>query len=453
MTAVTTLSSRTTSRTMEEEDICDNAEEDDEDGDQKMETEDADEDAPGEVYIPGRGEEPEGELEYDSSAYELFHTLNLDWPALSFDFLPDPLGHQRTKFPMTMYAAMGSQADTAGKNKLTLLKASSLHRTKNDGRSDDDDSDSDDDLADDPVLEHRSVKHHGGVNRVRCMPQEPGVVATWSDTGSVHVWDLKKHYKALDRPPAEAVKSDAPPAYTFEGHASEGFALDWSPLVAGRLASGDCRKRIHVWEKAAGSDWVVDKVPFSGHTDSVEDIQWSPTEATVFASCSVDQTVRVWDTRNAKRTSALSVKAHATDVNVISWNKLVPYLMVSGADDGTFRIWDLRKFSDDAPAAHYKWHSSAVTSVQWHPTDESVLAVAAADHQITIWDLSLERDADAEAEAQVPKEHIVDTPPQLLFIHQGMQDPKELHWHRQCPGVLGSTGSSGFQLFKTINSG
>ncbi len=31
-------------------------------------------------------------------------------------------------------------------------------------------------------------------------------------------------------------------------HAMEGYSMDWSPMKAGRLASGDCSKKIHVWE-------------------------------------------------------------------------------------------------------------------------------------------------------------------------------------------------------------
>jgi hypothetical protein len=34
------------------------------------------------------------------------------------------------------------------------------------------------------------------------------------------------------------------------------------------------------------------------------------------------------------------------------------------------------------PASHFKWHKDAVTSIEWHPKDPSMLAVAGADNQV-----------------------------------------------------------------------
>lgn len=134
----------------------------------------------------------------------------------------------------------------------------------------------------------------------------------------------------------------------------EGFALGWSPVKTGRLASGDCKKHIHVWEPSDGGGWAVGGA-YSGHDESVEDLAWSPTEETVFASCSVDRSVRIWDTRERGR-SMLRVEGHEADVNVISWSGLVSYMLASGGDDGSLRIWDLRAFKDGGFVSHFAYH-------------------------------------------------------------------------------------------------
>ena len=79
-------------------------EDDDEDGEgkgaasgmQAMDLEDKDEDDVVKPFIPGRDHLAEGEeLEHDSTAYELLHNLEVEWPCLSFDVLHDGLGQQR----------------------------------------------------------------------------------------------------------------------------------------------------------------------------------------------------------------------------------------------------------------------------------------------------------------------------------------------------------------------
>ena len=133
------------------------------------------------------------------------------------------------------------------------------------------------------------------------------------------------------------------------------------------------------------------------------------------------------------------------------------YLLASGSEAGDFSIWDLRTWASSSdstpvPAASFKWHNKAVTSLDWHPKESSVLAVSGADDQVTIWDLALERDAEEESTLTGLQGELAQVPPQLLFVHQGQNSVKEIKWHSQIPGVLISTAYDGFNLIKTINS-
>lgn len=144
-----------------------------------------------------------------------------------------------------------------------------------------------------------------------------------------------------------------------------------------------------------------------------------------------------------------TISLHAVDVNVVSWNKKETRFLVSGGDDGVIRVWDLRQFSNNGatPVATFKQHTAPVTTVEQHPEEGTVFASGGADNQITQWDLSVEADdSDENKDKDLEK-----LPPQLLFIHQGQTDIKELHWHPQCPGTIISTAHSGLNIFRTIS--
>ncbi|KAJ7979358.1 putative WD-repeat protein [Quillaja saponaria] len=431
---------------------------------------------PTKVWQPGVDKLEEGEeLQCDPSAYNSLHAFHIGWPCLSFDIVRDALGLVRTEFPHTVYFMAGTQAEKASWNSVGIFKVSNISGKRrelvpkpdvDDAEMDSENSDSDDDSEDEgldgsgaPNLQLRKVAHEGSVNRIRAMTQNPHICAAWSDTGLVQIWDFSSHLNALAESETESSQGassvfNQAPLVMFR-HKDEGYALDWSPLTPGRLVSGDCKNCVYLWEPSSGSTWNIDNTPFVGHKASVEDLQWSPTEPHVFASCSVDGTIAIWDTRLGK-SPATSFKAHNADVNVMSWNRLASCMLASGSDDGTFSIRDLRLLKDgDSVVAHFEYHKHPITSIEWSPHEASTLAVSSADNQLTIWDLSLEKDEEEEAEFKAQTKEQVnapqDLPPQLLFVHQGQKDLKELHWHGQIPGMIVSTAADGFNILMPSN--
>jgi len=413
------------------------------------------------VYLPGKALAKPDDLECDFSAYVMYHQAKTVAPCLSFDIIQDDLGNDRSEYPHTLYAVSGTQSLSSHTNNVIVMKMSNLHKLKEKLRPESDDEDPDDSESEEeeidtekPNLIAALLKHQGCINRIRVntIDGHP-FAATWSEIGKVHIWNLvnplqatENHFK-LER--FEKVSDNIEPVFTFAGHLSEGYAMDWSPVMKGYLATGDCTKGIHVWKPLEGSSWIVDQRPYSGHTKSVEDIQWSPNEENVFASCSVDQSIRIWDIRVAPNKACMVTvdEAHTSDVNVISWNRHEPFI-VSGGDDGVLKVWDLRSIKSGDPVALFKHHTAPITSVEWHPTDSTVFAASGSDDQLSIWDLSIEKDDDVGV---VANQEVENLPPQLLFIHQGQSDIKELHWHPQIPGVIISTAQSGFNVFKTIS--
>ena len=102
------------------------------------------------------------------------------------------------------------------------------------------------------------------------------------------------------------------------------------------------------------------------------------------------------------------------------------------------------------PVVSFRYHTAPITSLEWNPNDSSVLAVSAADDRLTIWDFAVEPDEIVMTSKSAGDQD--DVPSQLLFVHQGQKEIKELHWHTQLPGVIISTANDAFNIFRTISA-
>ena len=425
---------------------------------------DVDNSGPG-TFIVGRTKlDPGQTLSPDPTTYRMLHSLSTPWPCLSFDIVRDSLGDNRCVYPATMYTVAGTQADNSkpNDNSLMVMKWSGLSKMDGeDGGESSDDDDGDEDA--DPILESKSIPLNSTTNRIRAhqAPSQDAsrppttLTASMTESTNVFIHDITPHLASFDTPGTLITPQQNKPLCTVRAHKAEGYAVDWSPLhKAGRLATGDNDGLIYMTTRTDGGGFVTDTRPFHGHTSSVEDIQWSPVEETVFASASSDGTVRIWDTRSKKRTPAVTMQVSSTDVNVISWSRQTTHLLASGADDGVWAVWDLRQWKPSGggsasgkptSVASFNYHKEQITSIEWHPTDDSIVAVAAGDNTITLWDLAVELDDEESKDTA----GVQDVPPQLLFVHY-QKLAKELHWHPQIPGALVATGEE-FSVFRTIS--
>lgn len=146
----------------------------------------------------------------------------------------------------------------------------------------------------------------------------------------------------------------------------------------------------------------------------------------------------------------MSWRAHDCDVNVIAWNSFSKFLLASGDDKGEFRVWDLRMLNPGTyeqknfdSITRIRWHTQAITSLQFQPHEDSVLAVASADNKLTLWDFSVEVD---ESATQNPE--FEDIPPQLMFLHQGQINMKELRFHPYYREMIVTTAEDSYNIFR-----
>uniref|UniRef100_A0A914GTN2 Glutamate-rich WD repeat-containing protein 1 n=1 Tax=Globodera rostochiensis TaxID=31243 RepID=A0A914GTN2_GLORO len=417
------------------------------------------------VYVPGisRTLKTDEELVYDAKAYLLFHAFETDYPCLSFDVLSDSLGDNRSNFPMTAWLAAGTQAEHAKDNELLVEAKRGGHKEEAEESSSSEEDDAEEGGGKAARMHAALIPHYGGINRIKCQTLgSSNVCAVWNDQQKVQLWNMNSSIECVngigEETPSKLHKIEKDIVkesllFSFPGHSAEGFALAWSPTRSGTLASGDLHSKIFLWRMSEGGQWLIDQRPLTEHQSSVEDLAWSPTEEALLMSCSADHTIRLWDVRASHKESCVcTVKdAHDGDVNVISWNNGEP-LIVSGGDDTVLRVWSLKTIQYNQSVAQFRHHQKPISSVEWSPHDATVFMASGEDDQTTLWDLALEEDelsGDVEeggGEKQLPK-----VPSQLLFIHMGQKEVKEVHWHKQCPGLAFTTALDGFHVFKTIN--
>ncbi|KAI3636772.1 hypothetical protein MIR68_005039 [Amoeboaphelidium protococcarum] len=365
--------------------------------------------------------------------YDLVVTHALEWPSLTFQWLPD-VESKPDKDYSVHRMILGTHTADGEQNYLQI--ANCLLPNENseiDARKFDQESGEIGGYgagAECKIQITQRIPHDGEINRARYMPQNSCLIATRSVGGDVLVFDYTKHPL---QPSAGNVAAN--PDIILKGHTKEGYGVSWNHINKGHIISCSEDQTVCYWDITGYSKESKVLQPlrtFKAHTDVIEDVAWHYEHDSIFASVGDDGKLMIWDTRNKNSSSSpsQSVVAHQMEVNSVEFNPFTEFILATGSQDKTCKIWDLRNL---AKCLHtLESHQKDVLQLQWSPHDQTVLASSSADRRIHVWDLSRIGQELSEEDAQ-------DGPPELMFIHGGHTSKvSDFGWNLNDPWVFGS---------------
>lgn len=254
--------------------------------------------------------------------------------------------------------------------------------------------------------------------RLRQSPVDPDLFACLAaDGGDVLVY----HRSAPNKPPTR-----------LSAHTAAGFGLAWSPRDVA-LVSGAEDGRVVLWVPSAPGGPLEKRAELDTNS-SVNEVSWDHENDIVVAL--ENGHVLVLDTQ-LKVVQDLACQSEA--VNSASLSPFAPHLLVTGGADGRWRLFDRRRDpatdpSDPASGALHEngAHEGAINAVRWSPHVDGVLATAAMDGVVYLWDIR-------KIGQDQPHEDVLDGAAELLFKHNGHlrgDQVQEIDWHPKIPLLL-----------------
>lgn len=400
------------------------------------------------------------EGDYDAEWYDVFETLSTEWPLLAIDSVVDRLGASRVAPPHTLTLVGATQEEDAGRSHLQLISLRGVDGPYRRGTSK-------------PVVVIKD-RQCAPVTRLRTTPMwdvgdgsVAALVAAHTEGEGVKLFSVGRAaegaspWKALGTLPCAesyALAWGGSDASRPEHHVLA-YGAGGAVLVADIEHAFNAQKHTLTVSSRAHKAW---KGWNHGTTrGTVEDIAFShegagrgayTTSWTSFASCGTDGCVGLWDTRQGESYGLVGAfrTPHRGDINVLDW---ADGHIVTGGEDGALMLWDTRNISASLPASGrprqlkpkltWRFHKGPITSVAFSPHEECVFYACSDDGTLSVWNY------DCEAVGSNPS----DVPPELVFLHQGLEEPRELRPHPQIPGLLIVTGLNGLDIFKPRNVG
>lgn len=248
----------------------------------------------------------------------------------------------------------------------------------------------------------QTINHAGDVNKLRYMPQNPDIIASANNVGSLLVYNRTKHLNIKTLTGESEINE---PQLRLEdqnldvSEVADIFAFDWNRHKEGIIVSGSMSGSINIYDIQSGfkssNTNVVNHYWTYQCPSGVNDLEWVPGHDSVVVSAEDDGSICVYDVRVSSQ-KTLGYKSQYA-VNSVSVNPGNTFCVASGHSNGGLGIYDLRNLDgsvfDSVP------HLDSITQVKWHPTFYGVVGTSSADRLVKLHDMSSDN--------------------KLLFDHQG----------------------------------
>lgn len=247
---------------------------------------------------------------------------------------------------------------------------------------------------------------------------------------------LSMHQSGLVR--VTKIADEDAPVVEYKYHKQEGTCLEW--IDNSQFLSGAKDWQIALWNAAKPSTPMR---LFKSHHGSVNGISANKSMPAIFASVSDDFSTQFHDTRTSPLQEPLINVKNAHIQNAIAFHPDIETMYVTAGQDNVVNLYDLRNYK--TPYRLLFGHNDSVLGTKWDPHDPSSLVSWAADRRTHIWDLS-----NLSSDYKYPSSSAGDNPrrrtsrkadPCLAFVHAGhTQTINDVDIHPTIPRLYASVG-------------
>ena len=199
---------------------------------------------------------------------------------------------------------------------------------------------------------------------------------------ALHPFERAREYtRALNSTKLERMFAAPFIAQLGRGHVDGVYTMAKDPKSLQHFASGSGDGVVKVWDLTSREEiWST-----TAHENIVKGMSWTRDKKVL--TCASDRTIKLWDPYNTPSgTAPVTTWLGANAFTSVSHHRSRPAF---AASSGVVSIYDLEKYS--APPEVLQWPNSSdtITTVAFNQIETTILASAATDRSIVLYDLRM----------------------------------------------------------------